>query len=170
MKMIMIFLFLIPLNAISQTMDLNNPAPPPAGKVVVPKQAPKAGPYTQKPTGHNNSKELERTILLRVKDPFMIPNTLYMKIKRKLGESAGEGYIDEGVEPQVRWAVKRYKLVAIIWNVKKPKAMIGDPEGNIHMFYMNDRIANNDGFIASISNGEVIVSEKDTQTILLMNK
>lgn len=137
----------------------NEAGPPPPAK---------AGPFTQLTTGPNNSKELEKKIALRVKDPFMLPNHLYLKIKKKLGDVQGEGYVDESVEPQRRWALKRYKLVAIIWNVKKPKAMITDKLNNLHMFHVNDQIGNNEGIITSISNGEVVVDEKGIETKLKM--
>lgn len=100
----------------------------------------------------------------------MLPGHLYLKIKRKLGDVQGEGYVDESVEPQRRWALKRYKLVAIIWNVKKPKAMILDLQNNMHMFYVNDRIGNGEGVITSIGNGEVVVDEKGNETRMKMNK
>lgn len=130
----------------------------------------KAGPFTQQMTGVNNSKELEKKILGRTKDPFMLPNHLYLKIKRKLGDIQGEGYIDEGVAPQLRWALKRYKLIAIIWNVKRPKAIIADQKEDTHLFYLNDRIGNNEGVITSINDGEVLVNEKGTETRLIMNR
>lgn len=118
----------------------------------------------------NNSKELEKRVAERIKDPFMIPNHLFLKIKIKQGNVAGEGYVDESVEPQVRWALKHYKLVAIIWNVKKPKAMITDLENKLHMFHLKDRIGNGDGVIRSIGNGEVIVDEKGTETKFKMSR
>lgn len=140
------------------------------GDIKIPTGPVKAGPFTQQSVGTNNSKELEQKLAGRVKDPFMLPNHLYMKIKRKLGDIQGEGYIDESVEPQRRWALKRYKLVAIIWNVKRPKAMITDAKQDLHMFYVNDRIGNSEGIITGISNGEVTVNEKGTESKLKMIK
>lgn len=141
-----------------------------AGDLKAPQGPINVGPYTQQSIGTNNSKELEQRISGRMKDPFMLPNHLYMKIKRKLGDIQGEGYIDESVEPQRRWALKRYKLVAIIWNVKRPKAMIIDAKAELHMFYLNDRIGNSEGVISGISNGEVTVNEKGTESKLKMLK
>ena len=141
-----------------------------SGDIRIPNGPLKAGPFTQQPSGLNNSKELEKKISGRTKDPFMLPNHLYMKIKRKLGDIQGEGYVDESVAPQLRWALKRYKLVAIIWNVKRPKAMITDQKNDLHMFYVNDRIGNGEGVITSINNGEVIVNEKGTEVKLFMIK
>lgn len=155
----------------------NSPPPPPVttstnspDDIKLPAGPAKAGPFTQHMTGVNNSKELDKKILGRTKDPFMLPNHLYLKIKRKLGDIQGEGYIDEGVEPQLRWALKRYKLIAIIWNVKKPKAIIADQKDDTHLFYLNDRIGNNEGVITSINDGEVLVNEKGTETRLIMDR
>ena len=140
------------------------------GTIKIPAGPVKAGPYTQHSIGTNNSRDLEQKIAGRVKDPFMLPNHLYMKIKRKLGDIQGEGYIDESVEPQRRWALKRYKLVAIIWAVKRPKAMITDAKQDMHMFYVNDKIGNSEGVITAISNGEITVNEKGTESKLKMIK
>jgi len=129
---------------------------------------PKAGPNTQSPMTVFNSKDLEKKIATRVKHPFMLPNQLFLKIKKKMGDTQGEGYVDESVVPQKRWAVKYYKLVAIIWNVKKPKAMITDRESNIHVFYMNDHIGNNEGIITAIRSGEVVIKEKGAEIKLKM--
>lgn len=140
------------------------------GDIKIPTGPVKAGQFTQQSVGVNNSKELEQRVAGRIKDPFMLPNHLYIKIKRKLGDIQGEGYIDESVEPQRRWALKRYKLVAIIWNVKRPKAMITDVNQELHMFYVNDKIGNSEGVITGISNGEVTVNEKGTESRLKMIK
>lgn len=131
---------------------------------------PATAPYTQSKNDSNNSRELALRMANRIKDPFMLPNSLFFKIKKKLGDVKGEGYVDESVSPQLRWSLKHYALVAIIWNVKTPKAMINDLKGNIHMFKVNDRIGNGEGTIISIKNGEVIVQEKEIETKLRLNK
>ena len=150
----------------SKPQSDNQPVP----DIKIPTGPVKAGQFTQQSVGVNNSKELEQRVAGRIKDPFMLPNHLYMKIKRKLGDIQGEGYIDESVEPQRRWALKRYKLVAIIWNVKRPKAMITDVNQELHMFYVNDKIGNSEGVITGISNGEVTINEKGTESKLKMIK
>lgn len=181
MNLLKIYFFLASFQAIGQGIDFSNMTPQQVQQVQnqinVPQQAvvpgvpnvfpgvkppapPKAGPYTQTETGPNNSKELEKKVAVRIKDPFMLPNHLYMKIKKKLGDVQGEGYVDESVEPQRRWALRHYKLIAIIWNVKKPKAMITDKQNNLHIFHVNDYIGNNEGIIKSIGNGAVFVDEK----------
>lgn len=113
--------------------------------------------------------ELENKVKSRVKDPFMLPNHLYLTVKKKQGEVEGDGYVDESIEPTKRWALKYYHLIAIIWNVKKPKAMITDRNKTHHIFYIGDRIGNNEGVITSIGNGQVKVTEKSAEVILKMS-
>lgn len=192
MKIVMISLFLFTLAAMAQAIDPNNLTPAqatqiqetiekvqaqPGDQFAIPQAPtpdkaapPKAGPFTQANVGPNNSRDLEKKVAARIKDPFMLPNHLFLKIKKKLGDVQGEGYVDESVPPQKRWALKRYKLVAIIWNVKNPKAMINDSQGALHMFQVSDRIGNSEGIITSISNGEVVVDEKGNETKLRMSK
>ena len=156
-----------PQSADSKPQSDNNQS---VGDIKIPTGPVKAGQFTQQSVGTNNSRDLEQKVAGRIKDPFMLPNHLYLQIKRKLGDIQGEGYIDESVEPQRRWALKRYKLVAIIWNVKRPKAMITDAKQELHMFYLNDKIGNSDGVITGISNGEVTINEKGTESKLKMIK
>ncbi len=129
--------------------------------------APQAVPQ---PLPSADVKTIEKKLTKRVKDPFMLPDELYLKIKKKLGDVQGEGYVDESVDPPRRWALKHYKLLAVIWNVKKPKAMFRDRKGDNHIFYVNDKIANNEGVITSIHGGEVVVREKDTEIKLRLPK
>lgn len=117
-----------------------------------------------------NTKVLEQTVANRVKSPFMIPNELYLKLMRKKGDSPTEGLVDLSVEPSRRWALKYYSLVAVIWNVKNPKAMILDKEGKMHLYREKDYIANQEGVITEINNGEVVVLERGVEVKLKLKK
>ncbi|AGH94976.1 pilus assembly protein PilP [Pseudobdellovibrio exovorus] len=117
-----------------------------------------------------NSRDLDKKVATRVKDPFMLPNHLYVKIKKKLGNAEGaEGFVDESVEPQRRWAIRHYKLVGIIWNVSQPKAMITDKDNTLHMFLVKDKIGNNEGQITAIRDGEVVINEKGSEIRLKLS-
>lgn len=131
--------------------------------------APPMPPPIIDPNLITNSRDLEKKVATRVKDPFMLPNHLYMRIKRKLGNEEGEGFVDESVEPQRRWALRYYKLVGIIWNVNQPKAMITDKDNVLHMFLVKDRIGNNEGQITAIRDGEVVVTEKGVEVRLRLS-
>lgn len=62
-------------------------------------------------------------------------------------------------EPLEMYEVLQYKLVGIIWNVTDPKAMVRDPSGKLHMVKKETKIGRNNGFVAAIREGEVIVVE-----------
>lgn len=136
-----------------QSQPLSNPNVPPAQSGVI-----------------TNSRDLDKKVAGRVKAPFMLPNHIYIKLKRKQGNIEGEGFVDESVEPQRRWALRNYTLVGIIWNVSRPKAMITDKQGALHMFYVKDKIGNNEGQITAIHNGEVVISEKGSETRLRLGR
>lgn len=109
-------------------------------------------------------KELMAKANVRNKSPFMIPTELFLRIKRALGEKASNsGQVDTSIEVRRRWPVKDYNLVGVIWRVKNPKAMISDREGRVHIFKLKDYIANAEGYISEINNGEVIIVERGAE-------
>lgn len=61
--------------------------------------------------------------------------------------------------PLQRYDLEQLKLVGVIWNVKNPKAMISDPNNQIHVLGKDDRIGRNNGYIAVIREGELVVVE-----------
>lgn len=102
----------------------------------------------------------------RNKSPFMIPTELYNRVKQisqTPAKGPSEGLIDNQVEVRRRWPLRDYNLVAVMWDVKNPKAMISDREGKLHIFRVKDYIANSEGYIAEITNGEVIVVERGAE-------
>lgn len=61
--------------------------------------------------------------------------------------------------PLERYDLNEIKLVGIMWNIKRPKAMFIDPLGNVYILGIDDRIGRKHGYIAAIRNGEVVVME-----------
>lgn len=61
--------------------------------------------------------------------------------------------------PLQKYALEELKLVAIVWNVKKPKAMVIDPTGASYIVIENDKIGKSDGYVAKIREGEIVVIE-----------
>lgn len=106
----------------------------------------------------------------RVKSPFMIPNELYIKIKKKIGEKPNTIDIDDAIEVRLRWPLKDYKLVGVIYDTKKPKAMIADRDGKVHVYREKELIANAGGYVAEINNGEVIIVEKGAEVKLQLKE
>ena len=56
----------------------------------------------------------------------------------------------------------KYRVVAILWQVRDPKVMIKDPDGKMHLMRKENKLGNNNGFIAEIREGEVVVVEPVT--------
>jgi Tfp pilus assembly protein PilP len=50
-------------------------------------------------------------------------------------------------------------LVGIIWDVRKPKAMLRDPVGKTHIVGPNTKVGLRNGYIAVIREGEIVVVE-----------
>ncbi len=63
------------------------------------------------------------------------------------------------VEPLQMYDISQYRLLGIIWQVRDPKAMVMDPTGRTHLIRRQTRIGRNNGFVASVREGEVIVVE-----------
>jgi Tfp pilus assembly protein PilP len=112
----------------------------------------------------NNNKSLNAQGS-RNKSPFMIPTDLYNRVKQMqtVTTPSSEGAVDNQVEVRRRWPLRDYNLVAVMWGVKSPKAMISDRENKLHVFRVKDYIANSEGYISEITNGEVIVIERGAE-------
>jgi type IV pilus assembly protein PilP len=61
--------------------------------------------------------------------------------------------------PLQKYDLEQLKLVGVIWEVKIPKAMILDPSGHGYVVTVNERIGRNNGYIARIREGEIVVVE-----------
>lgn len=58
-----------------------------------------------------------------------------------------------------RWSLDELQLTGIIWGVTKPKAMIKDPSGKVHIVGKDTKVGFNEGYIAVIREGEIVVVE-----------
>lgn len=61
--------------------------------------------------------------------------------------------------PAQRFDLEQLKLVGIMWDVKDPKAMFMDPESEVIVLGRDEGIGKQNGYIASIREGEVVVVE-----------
>lgn len=66
---------------------------------------------------------------------------------------------DDQLEPLQRFALAQLKVVAIIWEVKNPRAIIRDPNGGTHMVAKSSRVGNNKGYVSMIREGELVIIE-----------
>lgn len=61
--------------------------------------------------------------------------------------------------PLQRFDIEELKLIGIMWNISEPKAMFVDPNAQIHVVGKDERIGRNNGYIAVIREGEVVIVE-----------
>jgi type IV pilus assembly protein PilP len=56
--------------------------------------------------------------------------------------------------------VSQIKLVAVMWNTAKPRAVVKDGAGRSYVLFKNMRIGRNEGVVVDIREGEIVVVEK----------
>jgi len=69
------------------------------------------------------------------------------------------------LEPLQKWDLDRLKVVGILWEVRNPRAMVKDPDGVLHIVTKDTKIGRNEGYVAAVREGEIVVIEtKYTET------
>lgn len=63
------------------------------------------------------------------------------------------------LEPLQKYELDRLQIVGILWEVRTPRAMVRDPDGLVHTVLKNTRIGRNEGYVAAIREGEIVVIE-----------
>lgn len=63
------------------------------------------------------------------------------------------------LEPLQKFELDRLQIVGILWEVRTPRAMIRDPDGMVHTVIKNTLIGRNEGYVATIREGEIVVIE-----------
>lgn len=74
-----------------------------------------------------------------------------------------QGSVHGPLLPLQKFDLSQLRLVGIIWDVRKPQAMIKDPSGSTHLVGTNTRIGPRNGYIAVIREGEIVVVETQEQ-------
>ncbi len=105
------------------------------------------------------------------KDPFRKPRNL-LDIEEELTrpKRIQDNQIDEKMEAIRRWPLQQYKLIAVIWDVSNPKAMIADPDGKKHLLKKSYRIGDQDGLITQISEGSITVLQGNVPVVVSLYK
>lgn len=133
------------------------PTPDPAAGPATPVTAPSAA-STGKPEEHAVSAELQSYVepflydLKDRKDPFK-------PFVETDGGSSAEGDFEGPLLPLQRYDIDEIRLIGIIWDVREPKAMFMDPNSQIHILSREERIGKNNGYLAVIREGEVVIIE-----------
>lgn len=105
------------------------------------------------------------------KDPFRKPRNL-LDIEEELTrpKRIQDNQIDEKMEAIRRWPLQQYKLIAVIWDVSNPKAMIADPDGKKHLLKRSYRIGDQDGLITNINEGSITVLQGNVPVVVSLLK
>ena len=140
-------------NASSEGIDI--PPPPPVG-VGEENTSPQADVNSGEKSGPNFSMFLEPYNYdpSGRRDPFR-------PILSMLDPNEGSVIVPR--TPLESYDLSQFKLIGIIWNVKNPKAMFVDPNNDVHILEKDQRIGRNQGYIAVIREGEVVVVEAKEQ-------
>ncbi len=105
------------------------------------------------------------------KDPFRKPkNILDLEEEIKRPKRMQDNQIDEKMEAIRRWPLQQYRLIAIIWDVSNPKAMIEDPDKKKHLLKRNYRMGDQDGLITKISEGSITVLQGNVPVVVSLFK
>lgn len=113
----------------------------------------------QAPLGHPNAAILEGFFEdinyspTDKRDPFL-PYLTMTKIK------VVNATPDSPLEPLQQFALDQLKIIGIIWDVGKPKALVSDPAGKSYIVTENTKVGRDFGYVAAIREGEVIVVEQ----------
>jgi Tfp pilus assembly protein PilP len=158
-----------PPPAPAQNQPPQNQPPPNSAPEQPPEAQPAPAPY-QSPKLKKAMQEIEAIAKQRNKSPFMIPNDLYLKIKRKQREQVSENVIDNSADAKVRYPLRSYTLIGVFTGIKIPKALIRDRDGKVHTFRPKEFIANAGGYVSEIGSGEVIVVEEGAEVKLKIRK
>ena len=114
------------------------------------------------------------------RDPFKPwrPFAIKKAMDPKGSQISEEAKLVEITNPLLKHEVERYSVLAIMWDIAKPRALIKDPEGKSHVVFQGSLLGRNGGSIRSLREGEVVITErvdvngerKATTKILEVNK
>jgi len=73
---------------------------------------------------------------------------------------------DAPLEPLQKFALSELKLVGIIWDVGRPKALLEDPRGKSHIILENTKLGQEMGYVAAIRAAQLglktLIGERET--------
>lgn len=66
---------------------------------------------------------------------------------------------DALLEPLQRFELSSVKVLGVLWDVSRPRALIEDPNKKVHTIYNQTKIGRNQGVVVAIREGEILVQE-----------
>ena len=108
------------------------------------------------------------------RDPFSPPKYIreleYENTKDQGRKIRPEDIIDDQMEAIRRWPLNEYRLLAVIWDVRNPKAMVMDKSNTMHLLKKNYRIGNREGLISEINESEIVVLQNGVPVVLQISR
>ncbi|MEN0058245.1 MAG: pilus assembly protein PilP [Bdellovibrio sp.] len=138
----------------AESMPAQQPLPPASGSSVMGEEEPIGDGMTAPPPA--------QTTEFFPKDDFIYDPTGKrdpFKPFRTMRGGPDSARANEVLEPLQRWEIERLQVVGILWDVKTPRAMVRDPEGKVFTVLRNSKIGRNEGFVAAIREGEIVIVE-----------
>lgn len=174
----LIILFLIGFEwgwAQAQNANVPPPAPPVAQPPAELPKLPEPPPIPPTEPGADLDSEIPANDFERLaptaRDPFAKPKSILEKeieVSKPIIDPSV--YIDTRIEAIRRYPLRNYSLVGIIFDVENPKAMVKDPDNNMHLLTITQRIGNQEGQIVKIERGELVVEEKGKLVTIKLQK
>jgi type IV pilus assembly protein PilP len=121
-------------------------APRPAAEVRV--EPPPATAYTYNPQGKPNPFQ-----------PLVVEKAATPPSKKKVEEAAKKEKEKPGT-PLERLDLTALKLVAVVWNIPHPRAMVEDSSGKGYILSLGTRVGKNQGQVTKITSAGVVITEK----------
>ena len=90
-------------------------------------------------------------------DPF---RPLYTEKVEKPGDKKTVEISSQGATPLERIELGHLKLVALVWNVPEPRAMVEDSAGKGYILTLGTSVGKSQGKVTQITSSAVIVNEK----------
>lgn len=63
------------------------------------------------------------------------------------------------IEPLQTYDLDQLSVVGIMWDIRSPRALVRDSDGNLHTVVKNTKLGRNNGYVATIREGELVVIE-----------
>ena len=64
------------------------------------------------------------------------------------------------IDPLSVLEVGQLRLIAVLWNTSKPRAVVKDSQNKSYILFKNMRIGRNEGVVVDIREGEIVIVEK----------
>lgn len=90
------------------------------------------------------------------RDPFKP----YRNIRATFDAAKDRAVQDKDLEPLERYDLEKLQVVAILWEVQSPRAILRTPEGSTHTIVKNTKVGKNFGRVVAIREGEIVIQEK----------